>query len=194
MKSFLRSMGVSNEDAEDLTQEVFAGIYNADQFPDLDPTKGRMRNYLMTAAKHRALNFHRHRTRDKRGGTATHLPFEEELIEPGVKDISDREFDRRWAHQLIELTTRSLREEYESRGREVWFQALFPRLTETSSQPTYEDLAKGLKSSTSAVKAAIHRMKQKYQKILRSEVAKTVATEDEIDSELQALFNALGKN
>jgi RNA polymerase sigma-70 factor (ECF subfamily) len=43
------------------------------------------------------------------------------------------------------------------------------------------------------VKSAVHRLRQRYRKLLRDEIAQTVATAAEVDDELHHLFAVLGK-
>jgi RNA polymerase sigma-70 factor (ECF subfamily) len=52
-------------------------------------------------------------------------------------------------------------------------------------------LAAKLKSTEAALKMAVSRMRQRYGEVLRAEIASTVASPEEIDEELQALFAAL---
>ena len=42
-----------------------------------------------------------------------------------------------------------------------------------------------------AVKVAVHRLRKRYQELLRDEIGQTVATEEEIDRELRDLFEVL---
>ena len=42
-----------------------------------------------------------------------------------------------------------------------------------------------------AVKVAVHRLRQKYRELLRSEIAQTVAGEGDVDDELSVLLVAL---
>ena len=39
---------------------------------------------------------------------------------------------------------------------------------------------------------AVHRLRRKYRDLVREEIAETVATPEEIELEIQALFDALG--
>ncbi|YCM45287.1 RNA polymerase sigma factor [Verrucomicrobiaceae bacterium 227] len=190
--SFLRSVGLSHEDAEDIAQEVFSQLHAGEKFPEMSPTRGRMRSFLMTIAKRQAVGFFRKQQTQKRGGGQIHVPIEIDGFEhPGVSD-TEQAFDRSWALQLIDLTTQELRLHYERRNRLHWFAALFPKIASPQESGSYQDVALKLNTSEGSVRSGIHRMKQKYQKILRDEVAKTVASPEEIDSELLALFDALG--
>ena len=42
-----------------------------------------------------------------------------------------------------------------------------------------------------AVKMAVYRLRRQYREILRDEIAQTVVSEEQIDSEIQDLFAAL---
>jgi RNA polymerase sigma-70 factor (ECF subfamily) len=41
------------------------------------------------------------------------------------------------------------------------------------------------------LKTAVHRLRQRYRELLRSEVAHTVSSADEVEAELRELFRAL---
>lgn len=189
--SFLRSLGLPHEDAEDLAQEVFSQLHSGERFSDIAPAKGRMRSFLMTLAKRQAIGFYRKQQAQKRGGESIHVSLEREGLEYPDCQSPERAFDRSWALQLIELTTRELRLHYEQRNRLELFEALFPRIAEPEEAGSYQEVAGTLQTSEGSVRTGVHRMKQKYQKILRGEVAKTVANPEDIDGELLALLTAL---
>jgi RNA polymerase sigma-70 factor (ECF subfamily) len=42
-----------------------------------------------------------------------------------------------------------------------------------------------------AVKVVVHRMRQRYQELLRAEIAHTVASPAEVEAEMHHLFNVL---
>ena len=193
VESFIESMRVPREDAEDLTQEIFAAIHRLDQYAKLHPDKGRMRGYLKTSAKHRVFEFHRKQSAKKRGGNSSHLSLEEDLLPSDLRG-PEREFDKRWALRLLDLTAAQMERDYAARNRLDFFHALFPVITLEETDLSYAKIAAQLESSEGAVKVASHRMRQKYQKTLREEVAKTVVSENEIDGELAALFNALSRS
>ena len=62
--------------------------------------------------------------------------------------------------------------------------------TEKGSIP-YRDTAAELNMTEAAVRTAVHRLRRHYRKSLRDEIAQTVATEDQIDEEIDDLFAAL---
>ena len=46
-------------------------------------------------------------------------------------------------------------------------------------------------AASAAVKTAVHRLRRRYQELLRAEVAQTVATPEEVEDELRDLFAAV---
>ena len=53
--------------------------------------------------------------------------------------------------------------------------------------------AKELKMPESSVRVAVHRLRRRYRKLLRDEIAQTVSAEDQIDEEMGHLFSALAQ-
>ena len=57
--------------------------------------------------------------------------------------------------------------------------------------PSYAEAALQLGLSESAVKSAIHRLRQRFQELVREEVAQTVCTPGDLDDELRYLIAVL---
>jgi RNA polymerase sigma-70 factor (ECF subfamily) len=111
--------------------------------------------------------------------------------EPADTATPERAFERRWALTLLDQVLKRLREEYEREGRAELFAALNACLVgERTSQP-YAELAVRLGISEGTVKAAVHRLRQRYRQLLRAEIAQTVAGPGEVDEELRHLFAVL---
>ena len=53
-------------------------------------------------------------------------------------------------------------------------------------------MAAELATTEAAIKMAVRRLRQRYAELLRSEIAHTVSSPDEIEDELRALLGALG--
>ncbi|MDH4240515.1 MAG: sigma-70 family RNA polymerase sigma factor, partial [Phycisphaerae bacterium] len=66
-------------------------------------------------------------------------------------------------------------------------------LTAKKSPVPYHEAAEELGMSEGAVKVAVHRLRRRYRKLLRDEIAQTVSTEDQIDEEIRDLFAALAR-
>ena len=55
----------------------------------------------------------------------------------------------------------------------------------------YQNMAEELDMTEGSIRVAVHRLRRQYRKLLRDEIAQTVADEDQIDEEMGYLFNAL---
>jgi RNA polymerase sigma-70 factor (ECF subfamily) len=102
---------------------------------------------------------------------------------------ADRIFERRWALTLLEQVLAQVRREFMAVGREKLFDEL--KVALTGEKVPYAGIAARLNLSEGAVRVAVHRLRLRYRELLRAEIGETVATEDEIDAEVQSLFAAL---
>ena|SRR5579859_4937519 len=58
---------------------------------------------------------------------------------------------------------------------------------------TYPEIASRLSMTESAVRVAVHRLRQRYGELLRAEIAQTVESEAEVEEELRCLrFRSMG--
>jgi RNA polymerase sigma-70 factor (ECF subfamily) len=132
------------------------------------------------------------------GGTQTlPLPFASAEtrfnLEPADQVTPEQSFERRWAVSLLEQVFNRLRREYLEEGNGQLFDDLNPCLVGDRTSLPYAQLAQKLSLTESAVKSAVHRLRQRYRKLLREEIAQTVAAPEEVEEELHHLFTVLGK-
>ena len=64
-------------------------------------------------------------------------------------------------------------------------------LTGAGQSLPYAELARELKSSESAVKMAVHRLRRRYGELLRREISQTVASPNDVQEEIRSLLAAL---
>ena len=103
----------------------------------------------------------------------------------------EKVFEKQWALTLLNTVYDRLKTEYEEAGKGAWFAELNFALTGDRSAVPYGELAGRLGMTEGAVKVAVHRLRQRYREVLRSEVAHTVAGPEEVEEELRALLAAL---
>jgi RNA polymerase sigma-70 factor (ECF subfamily) len=133
----------------------------------------------------------------KRGGDIRHFSIDfprgenRYLAETADTRTPESVFDREWALALLELVHKKLREQYAQKGKANQFEKLKDLLTASSPAESYDRLAEDLEMTEGAVRVAVHRLRRRFAELLRSEIAETVAEEDEIDSEIRCLFTAL---
>ena len=84
-----------------------------------------------------------------------------------------------------------LGQEFADAGKSELFAGLKPFLTSASDAPSQREVAAQLGMSEGAVKAAAHRLRNRYRTVLREEIAQTVASPDDVAQELNELFEAV---
>ena len=195
--SFVRREGVKTEEAEDLTQSFFALLLQRRNFDAVRKEKGRLRSYLLTSLKHFLVSEHRRTVTVKRGKGQQPVPWEELVavgraeLEPADHLSADRIYERRWALTLMDQVLRRLRQEYAMAGNAELFDLLKQLLPDEPGAPSRAEIAAQLGMTENAVRQALHRFRQRYQVLLREEIAHTVAVASDIDDELRYLICVL---
>ncbi|HXF10182.1 MAG TPA: ECF-type sigma factor, partial [Desulfuromonadaceae bacterium] len=157
------------------------------------------RSFLLTVMKRFLADEWDKARAEKRGGGVPLLSLEFDTAEtrlshePADEVTPEHSFERRWALTLLGEVLKQLQEENEREGNAELFADLNPCLVGERTSLPYTELAKKLALSESAVKSAVHRLRQRYRKLLRKEIAQTVATPGEVDDELRHLLAVLGK-
>ena len=195
--AFVRHRGYSSDDAQDLTQSFFVRIIETGGFASADPERGRFRSYLLGAIKHFLANeWHRARAQ-KRGGGATIIeldaldPEARYALESAQSTDPDAGFDLEWAQESIARALDKLRADSQADGKGELFEALKGSLT--GDEPARSETAARLGMTEGAVKVAVHRLRQRYRELLRTEIAQTVTDPSDIDDEMRHLVAALRK-
>jgi RNA polymerase sigma-70 factor (ECF subfamily) len=83
---------------------------------------------------------------------------------------------------------------FEKSGKLQHFDTLKPWLLGDASSLSQSDAAAILNLSPGAIKVAIHRLRKDFAAAIRSEIAQTVDTPDEISAELQYLIEVLSQS
>ncbi len=194
--AYARRRGDTPEQAQDHTQEFFTRFLERDYFDRADPEKGRFRAFLLSSFKFYLCDDIGRARAQKHGGGVAVLPFEvskgEEryVREPVHNETPERLYERRWARMLLDRVIGRLRDEFTAHGRPEHFNKLKICLQGDSEVP-YAELAHQLKTTESALKVGIHRLRKRYRDLIRSEIADIVADPADIDTELRHLITAL---
>jgi RNA polymerase sigma factor (sigma-70 family) len=195
--AYVRRRGHSPEDAQDLTQEFFARLLTRNWVGLANPEKGRFRTFLLTAMKHFLADQWDRLKAQKRGGWQRVLSLDVATaesrfqLEPADPQTPEKAYERRWAQTVLETVFEQLRVAYAAEGKAALFAELKGSLTQARAAVPYAELAVRLKVSEGALRAAVHRLRQRYRELLRSEIAHTVAGPEEVEEELHYLFRAL---
>jgi RNA polymerase sigma factor (sigma-70 family) len=195
--AFVRRLGHSPADAQDLTQGFFAYLLEHHLVARADPQAGRFRSFLLGSLKHFLAHEHERATALKRGGGQPLFsldefnPEERYTLEPSDAATPGTIFDQRWAQQQIENALSRLRAEYASAGRGPLFDLLKDYVWGDKNALSLAEIARRLELTEEAVKKSVQRLRQRFRDSLRAEVSQTVATPDQIDEELRYLRAAL---
>jgi RNA polymerase sigma-70 factor (ECF subfamily) len=185
------------EDAQDLTQDFFARLLEKEYLRQVDRQRGSFRAFLLTAFKHFLAKERDRANAQKRGGGRSNLPLDFQVgerryqLEPTHTADAEALYERRWVLTLLEQTLTQLRDEQTRAGKGHLFEALKGTLTGEDAPRPYAELADELGLSAEAIKVTVHRLRRRYGELLRTEIAQTVSSPEEIEEELRDLFTAL---
>ncbi len=196
---FARRSGNAFEDARDLTQGFFTELLARRWLDAVDAGRGRFRSWLMAAFSNYARSEWRKSRREKRGGGATVLSLDDADFSDAVRGVSDpalspdEAYAREWARSLVRAAVDRLAAEYEAAGKAKLFAVLRPFIIGDRGEVTYATAAQDAGLSESAVRTAIHRMRQRYGEIFRDEVTQTVTGPGEVEDEIRCLLAVMGR-
>jgi RNA polymerase sigma factor (sigma-70 family) len=192
--SFVRRQGSRAEDAEDLTQGFFALLLERKDLNTVRKEKGRLRSYLLSSLKNFMVDEARHAMAAKRGKGQHLIPLDEIRerehgdVERSDRFTADQLYERRWAFTVLEQVMGRLREEYRSAGNVRFFEQMKKMLMDEPDRPTQAQVATEFDMTENAVKQAFYRFRQRYQTLLREEIAHTVAIPGDVEDELRHLI------
>ncbi len=200
--AFARQRGNPPEDAEDCTQGFFLEILQSNLFGEADPSRGKLRTFLLSAFQRYLIDSHRRQKAAKRGGQFEQVPLDthsaeeryqaEQLPQVSPEDI----FDREWALTVLQKSLAELADQYQADGKAQLLEHVKPFLdTEASSPSQYDELCAAAALSRSAARQAVHRVRDRFRQILRTLVADTLrdTSEAAVDEELSALHKILAR-
>jgi len=190
----VRRRGHSVEDAQDLTQQLFAWFLEKDYFRLADRARGRFRTFLLHALEHFLVNEWKRAHRIKRGAGSPDLSLDAEAAErryaqePATWVTPERAYEKRWAMTLLEQVLAGLRQEYVEAGHGDVFDELGELLWGKDAASSYATIGEHLGMTEGATRTAMHRLRERYRARLRTEVAHTVACAEEVEEELRYLI------
>jgi len=195
--AFIRRNGYDRDRSQDLSQEFFTRPLEKNYLLDANRERGRFRSFLLTAVKHFLANEWDRAHALKRGGCQIQVSMDlieaEKWYAPAAVEKSTPEsiFERRWALSVLEHVTVKLRSEFTAMGKAEEFDRFFIFLNREPDTERYNEVAGQMGLSAGALRMAVHRMRKKYRKLLRAEIAATVSTSEETDEEIRFLLATL---
>jgi RNA polymerase sigma-70 factor (ECF subfamily) len=196
--SFARRRGLSSQDAEDATQEFLSRVMEGNLLGAADPAKGKFRTYLLTAWKRFLIDEYRKQGAARRGGAVQIASLDVACGEQQWLALRDRQSDPEqlfmlsWANTVLDETRQRLQADYRNSKRLPIFEVLHPKLTTQLDATAYAELAQQLSTSVSAVKVAMHRLRQRFGSTLREVIQETLDDPRDVDAELSELLRVMG--
>ena len=195
--AYIKRLGHQGHDAEDLTQEFFAHILSGPWFERADRVKGKFRSFLFASLDNFLRDHFDGKMALKRGGAYQHIPLdlgsaESRYVQSASLRISPTAvYEVEWASALVDVAWKRVAAEYARAGKQVIFEHLKIFLTTSGDAGRHEAAAQVLGMSIDNVKVSIHRLRQRYGATLREEVARTVASHDDVAEEMRHLREVL---
>jgi RNA polymerase sigma-70 factor (ECF subfamily) len=130
----------------------------------------------------------------KRGKGQRLIPLEElstderTAVEPADPVTAELIYERRWASTVLERVLGLLKNEYVAADNTRLFDSLKQLLPDEPGAPSQAEIAGQLGMTDNAIRQAFYRFRQRYQSLLREEIAQTVATPGDIEDELRHLI------
>ena len=195
--AFLRRRGHQPADAEDFVQGFIEHLLERRFFQDADPDKGRFRSYLLASLNHFLADAAARAGRLKRGAGRVFISLDAMVaerryaLEPADPCDPEQLFERRWALTLLDTVLQRLETEAAESGRTDLFRQIKSVLLGDRSGVPYAELGSQLGMSEAALTMTVHRLRRRYRKLVREEIAHTVSRPVEIDEEMRHLFQVL---
>lgn len=190
--AFIRRRGHAPAAAQDLTQDFFHHLLRKERLKLADQKRGRFRSFIQKSlANFLASDWDRRsaQKRDERVVVSLDVTYDDGTLcfEPAASEAPDRAFDRAWAAHLLGAVRVRLEAELRREGKTQLLR-LLPLAVREVEDTRYAAVAGTLGLSEAAVKKAIERLRDRWEKLLREEVAATVQSPAEVEAELRELL------
>lgn len=192
--AYFRCKGKKHHDAEDLVQEFLSSLLRGGTFEKADKERGKLREYLIFAAKRFVISSDRKDKRLKRGGGERPISLDTERAknqfeaEPLDSETPETHFEKAWGTTVLKTTMASLSSEYEAKDESELLGAMLPYLVRNETgEARHKEVAPRFGLALNAFRMRLSRMRQRYGELLRETIADTVADPDEVEEELRHL-------
>jgi DNA-directed RNA polymerase specialized sigma24 family protein len=195
--AYLRRKGHDPHKAQDLTQEFLYRLIRENYLGAADRRRGKFRSFLLAALNHFVSNQRDYERAVKRGGRMTFVSLDDTssetrfLREPASQSSPEKIFERNWFLALFDTALARLREEQAAAGRAELFDQVKQFMVEDAEAGDYDAAATRMSMTPNAVAVTVHRLRERYKKLVREEILRTVADPSEIEEELRRFFAAL---
>jgi RNA polymerase sigma-70 factor (ECF subfamily) len=194
---FLRRQGLAPHDAGDWLRDFLDRLLARADGPEVEPEAGRFRVFLLGALRRALANAQRNPHSTPRSFGASRLTLNEpaqlERCEVTLREAvsADLAFDRVWAGLVMERAARRLRAEYVQSGHATLFETIRRRLACEPTPTLVAQAASDLGLTDIGLRAAVFRLRQRFRRLVRDELARTVQSAAHVQGEAQHLLRSL---
>jgi RNA polymerase sigma-70 factor (ECF subfamily) len=153
---YARRKGASDQQAEEVVQNVIAGFFEASPRFVYDPARGRFRGYLKTCV---ARSMSRSRRESSRNAP---VPVDELDVADARHDEDDELWEQLWRQQLLRRAVEITRDHYARRGKLKTFEAFEQNVLLGAPAP---QVAQKLDMNVASVHTAKMRVTEKLKEI-----------------------------
>ena len=195
--AYLRRKGNDPHRAQDLTQEFLYRLIKENYLGAADRRRGKFRSFLLAALNHFVSNQRDYERALKRGGRMTFVSLDDTegetrfLREPASGQSPEKIFERNWFLALFDEALARLRAEQVAAGRGEVFDQLKQFVIEDAEAGEYSAAARQVRMTPNAVAVTVHRLRERYKKLVHEEIVRTVADPSEIEEELHRFFTVM---
>ncbi len=195
--SYLRRKGNDAHKAQDLTQEFFFRLLKENYLGAVDRRRGKFRSFLLAALNHFVSNQRDYERAQKRGGGKALISLDDTdaenryKLEPASQLSPEKIFEKNWFLTLFEQALTRLHEEQSAAGKAELFNHVKGFVIEDAESGDYNTVAAKVNMTANAVAVTVHRLRERYKKLVHEEIVRTVADPSEIEEELRRFFAVL---
>ena len=188
--SYLRAMGLGNEEAKDFVQGFFTDKVLGQEFVQkADRTKGRFRSFLLRSVRNYATSIRR--------ANKLHWSFDDARQTPRTATDPEHEFNRAWADKILQDVLEDLEQECQQRNKTTHWRVFRDWLLEPeiSEEPkTVGDLCAryGLKDASTAYHM-IENIKRRFRSILYSHLRPLAGSEADVEVEVREFIEIFSR-
>lgn len=196
---YIRRLGSTPQDAEDLTQAFLARLLEKDPFAELDSRNGKFRSFLLISLRNFLADDRDRAAALKRGGGHELLSLDYEAAESRLREAAASElppgrlYDRQWALTVFDRALRMVGDDYARTNRLQMYEAVRTFISKEGKADDYASIGDRLGMTPAAVRMAALRLRQRFRDQVRQMVATTVSDESEVEDEMRYLVELLSQ-
>ena len=199
--AYLQRKGNDHDKSADLVQGFFIKVIERDLIQQAEPGKGQFRSLLLTALDRYVRDEYDKDTAGKRqppGGVGSLDAFEVPPPLPAMEASPQQAFVYAWASQLLDRVLADVEAQCRQSGQqqhwEVFRQTVVEPTLFGAEIPPMQRLCRELNIDTPKQAAAMNvTVKGRFKRVLRAHVIEFVASDEEVESEINDLMEILSK-